>query len=382
MKIITKILIFAICLTLFGGILFLVGCSGNGFDFSKLSSVQIKQMEYVEAEGKTLTNLSLNFNSTNFKVILDENAEKVSISYPQRQNKKGKDLSHIEITENETGIQIVEDRQKHFYLFDFTNPSVTLTLPKARVYALSLNASTGDINLSDEGSFSTLQLTVSTGSIAVSNVTATDLSLTASTGDIRLTDTTATGNITVQVSTGDISLTKITAATLSATASTGDVQLADATIAGEVKIKTTTGDISLAQISADSLSAKANTGDVKIDSLTIENAMKVETSTGSHTFLGSIKTNSLTLIADTGKIKAREALIDATTISITTDTGDVAMQLVGNKNDYATTVETDTGSKNISSNLENVLDGLISPTRTLKVKTDTGDIKVYFAEQN
>jgi hypothetical protein len=58
------------------------------------------------------------------------------------------------------------------------------------------------------------------------------------------------------------------------------------------------------------------------------------------------------------------------------------MQLVGNKNDYATTVETDTGSKNISSNLENVLDGLISPTRTLKVKTDTGDIEVYFAEQN
>ena len=342
-KSIRKILIVGLCLTLFGCILFVVGCGGNGFDFSKLSSVQIKQMEYVEAEGKALTNLSLNFNSTNFKVILDENAERISISYPQRQNKKGKDISHIEITENETGIQIVEDRQKHFYLFDFTNPSVTLTLPKARVYALSLSASTGDINLSDEGSFSTLQLTVSTGSIAVSNVTATDVSLTASTGDIRLTDTTATGNVTVQVSTGDISLTKITAATLSATASTGDV---------------------------------------KIDSLTIENAMKVETSTGSHTFLGSIKTNSLTLIADTGKIKAREALIDATTISITADTGDVAMQLVGNKNDYATTVETDTGSKNISSNLENVLDGLISPTRTLKVKTDTGDIKVYFAEQN
>ena len=87
--------VFSLIFTLLGGTLFLVGCGANGFNWSALSNVQIQQMEYVESAEKNVTDINLNFDSTDFLVMLDDNAESVSVSYPQRQNKKGKNISEI-----------------------------------------------------------------------------------------------------------------------------------------------------------------------------------------------------------------------------------------------------------------------------------------------
>lgn len=361
--ILKKLLVVGVGSTLLGGILFLVGCAGNGFDFTTFSSIQIKQEEYVESAGQNFTELSLSFETADFQVRFDENAEKVSVSYPQRQNRKGENLSNIQIVEKESGLHVTETQQPHFTVFNFSNSQVILTLPKARVYNLSIHTDTGDIAFYGNGSFTSLSLEVSTGDVSLASaVVETTLSVQATTGDLTLNDATA-NDIFVK-------------------ASTGDVTLFGVSTTGKLEVETSTGDISLSNAAADSLSVKTTTGDVKLQTAAIVDDLTVKTDTGRVTLLGDVTASSISLVTDTGDIKANEALLDGTNISITTDTGDVNATLVASKHDYATTVDTDTGSKNITSNLENILDGLLSPTRTLKVKTDTGDIKIYFSAEN
>ena len=339
-KLYKKILLGGVASTLLGGVLFLVGCGANGFNLNFLSNVQIEQKEYTESADTNITTLSFAFETTDFIVNFDENAQGVSVSYPQRQNKKGENVSEITVTETENSLTITEKALFHISMFDFNDKKLTVTLPTSKAYALSFEGDTGDVTVNAGGSFS---------------------------------------NLTVKISTGDISLSNVQAEQLSATLSTGDIKVDGATIAGDFTTKASTGDTSLSSITAGSLSAKASTGNVKIDGVSVADAVSVETSTGNITFTGSVKAETVTLVADTGKVKARDAVIDATTLSFTTNTGDVVATLTCTKHDYATSVTTSTGDANISSNLENVLEGLINPTRTLKAKTSTGDIKIYFA---
>ena len=338
-----KILFGGIGSILLGGILFLVGCSANGFDFEFLSNVQIEQKEYIEDESKNITELSFAFDSTDFIVNFDENTQGVSVSYPQRQDKSGKNVSEITVTETENSLTITEKALFHISIVDFTEKKMTVTLPTSQVYALSFQGDTGNVTVNAGGSFSTL---------------------------------------TVKISTGDITLNNVQADELQATVSTGNMKVNGATVAGALTTKASTGDTSLSSIASTSLFVKATTGNVKINSASITTSVSVETSTGNITLTGSIKAETVTVVADTGDVKASEAVIDAAALSFTTSTGNVSAKLTGTKHDYATSITTSTGDTNISSNLKNVQEGLINPARTLKAKTSTGDIKIYFTSEN
>ena len=339
-KLYKKILLGGVASTLLGGVLFLVGCGANGFSFDFLSNVQIEQKEYTEEVGKNITELSLAFETTDVTVNFDETAQGVHVSYPQRQNKKGENISEVTVTKTENSLTITEKLLPHLSIFDMNDKKLTVTLPTSKAYALSFEGDTGDVTVNAGGSFS---------------------------------------NLTVKISTGDISLSNVQAEQLSATLSTGDIKVDGATVVGDFTAKATTGDTTLSSITASSLSVKASTGDVKINGASVTDAVSVETSTGDITFTGSVKAETVTVVTDTGDVKASDAVIDATTLSFTTSTGDVVATLTCTKHDYATSITTSTGDTNISSNLENVQEGLINPTRTLKAKTSTGDIKIYFA---
>ena len=374
--------IFSLFLTLLGGTLFLTGCGANGFDWNVLSNVQIQQMEYVESAGKNITDIDLNFDTADFNIDFDENAEGISISYPQRQNKKGKNISEITVIETENSLTIAEKQESYFAFFDFNNPLVTVTIPSARVCALSIEGDTGDVVLNDGGVFSSLSVKVSTGDIHLSNIQAEKLEATLSTGNLTINGASVTGTMSTKASTGDISLSQVTANTLTANASTGNIRISDTALVEALNITTSTGNQTLSMVMANSIAMKASSGKVKLSNLTVTESLTVQTSTGDIILNENITANTLTITADTGDVKATDALIDSMNISITTDTGYVKATLVATKHDYATSVTTDTGSKNISSNLENIIDGLINPDRKLKIKTDTGDIKIYFNDAN
>lgn len=318
-----KILIGGIASTILGSTLFLVGCSINNFDWNALSNVEYKQMEYVENASTTITSLSFDFDSTDFEIKFDDNVEGVSVSYPQRQNKRGKNISKVAVTETENSLSITEQRDKYWVLFNFSLPTVTITLPTSRVYDLSIEGTTGDISLEGEGNFSNLSIDVSTGDVDVDNIN----------------------------------------------------------VSNDLSIETSTGNSSISSVTAKNASLTASTGDVRVKNVTVAETLSMTSSTGNKTLSNNITAKQLSIETSTGDIKAKDALIDSVNISIEASTGNISATLLGNKNDYSISVKTSTGNKNISSNTDDVVDGLIHPTKTLKAKTSTGNIKIYFSAE-
>ena len=301
---------------LLGGILFFLGFAISGFNIHALSNVRFAQKHYEERAEQEITSLTLDFDVSDFQIVFDENATGVQIDYPQKQNRRGKNLSVILLTETENSLTVKETKEKFILSpFNFSSPKTTVRLPASRAYDLTIKTDTGDISLQEDGNFSSLALETDTGDITV----------------------------------------------LGATAQT-------------VRFETDTGDISLIDTQARDLAIDLDTGDLRLENVTVENKLLTETDTGDVTLAKTVKALEISIETDTGDIKARGALVDATTVHLSTDTGDVTATLAGEYAHYAVSVKTHTGDSNIATNLEFTE----HTTRSLKIETDTGDIKIYF----
>ena len=80
--------------------------------------------------------------------------------------------------------------------------------------------------------------------------------------------------------------------------------------------------------------------------------------------------NNINVVRTTGDVNFNK--VDAASLDIETDTGDVEIKLAGSKLDYTITVDVDTGDTNV----HNQLGG----ERKLRISVDTGDIYVAFEQ--
>ncbi|MBQ8717296.1 MAG: DUF4097 family beta strand repeat protein [Clostridia bacterium] len=165
-------------------------------------------------------------------------------------------------------------------LFNFSEPTVTVSLPKVAYDALELGTDTGDVTLPSELSFTnatvacdtgdvswqsavaeTLSVTTDTGEIAIAGVSPKKLSVKDHTGDISVSD----GRIEaleVSTHTGEVKLSSIECGMLTVESDTGDVKLQSLLASGAVSITTDTGDVDLDACDAATLTVRTNTGDV------------------------------------------------------------------------------------------------------------------------
>ena len=153
---------------------------------------------------------------------------------------------------------------------------------------------------------------------------------------------------------------------------------ADVTISGAVAnfdslaIETDTGDVTLDGTYARILEIKTDTGDVALGDIAVSDTASFISKNGDVSSSGRITANALRFKMGTDKIKLADAEVDAKSIEIETDTGDVIMRLVGKKADYSLTYRTDTGDTNVLP--------YISGERVINIVTDTGDLELYFTE--
>ena len=75
----------------------------------------------------------------------------------------------------------------HINLFNFNEPSVTVSLPKAAYDALQIKTNTGDVTLPRELSFTSATVKCDTGDVSWQAAVSDTLSLTTDTGDIIIT---------------------------------------------------------------------------------------------------------------------------------------------------------------------------------------------------
>ena len=176
-----------------------------------------------------------------------------------------------------------EDHKRWIDFIGLFSPgtSVTVYLPAAEYAALTVDATTGDVDLTGLR-FGEAEVTVTTGDVSVSSsAVAGALALDATTGDVTM-DAVSCGSLVCTGSTGDTSLTDVIASgSICVERSTGDIRLRSCD-AGSLTLETTTGSISGTLRTGKEFSARATTGSVHVpDSTPGAGRCELSSTTGS-----------------------------------------------------------------------------------------------------
>ncbi len=178
------------------------------------------------------------------------------------------------------------------------------------------------------------------------------------------------GTIQINASTGKVAIEKLqNLSELNVTASTGYVNCAEVS-AGNIRMKTSTGDMRLEELrSGKDIDLICTTGRIVLSGAEAANDIQCKNSTGGLQ-IKNIKCVSAVLEATTGNIRFWD--VDAQNISLHASTGDITGSVAGTEGDFAVTSSTGTGSNNLPEKWG-------SGSRTLTVKTSSGDIDVSFS---
>lgn len=315
------LLIVGLCCTVLGCGIFCIGFAAADWKVLSIGNVVIETKEYKETAETPINNLTIDFNNAKLDVEFSETADSVSVTYPLSKTHKGKTLNHVAVTEGSGSLTIVETTEKRTVsMWNFTNPIVSVILPSARTYTLSLTTNNGNVRLN---------------------------------GTLCETD-----SLLLESDNGDIAC-----------------NVASLVCANDATLKTDNGDIRIGNFTAKTLTVNTNNGDVSLG-----NAEGKADEITFTTINGDVKANGI-LIAETivfktvnGDIEAEDGLLNGTDVLLFTTMGDVEATLYGTQAMYATTVDKGLGDTNIYTNLDSVTNA----DRSLKVGTTLGDIEIFF----
>lgn len=265
----------------------MVGWGSTGFKGSALSNVKAETLNYEESETSALHTIVVDYQSANVKVRFG--GETVQIQYPKRFKKNGSALSEITLKE-EAGTLLLKERTPrfNFNVIDFSRPTLTVTLPAARTFALSLTTDNGAITIEDGGTYQSLQAETDNGDITIGQVDCAQ-------------------DVTIEADNGSISLGDFTANNLTVSTDNGRITLAGGTALGTVDLETENG--------------------------------KIVSS-------GAIQANTVKMDSNNGKISVNDTL-NAYMVTLSTDNGGIFAKLSGKQSEWSTAVKTGNGKANI-----------------------------------
>ena len=231
----------------------------------------------------------------------------------------------VKVQDGTLAVNVVNNKEWYDYIgVNIDSPKITVYLPEAAYSSLVIEESTGDIEISKDFKFKSIDISLSTGDVkcyasAVENITiaastgdiyaegisASSLDLTVSTGNVTVSSVTCEEDITIGVSTGKTYLTDVACKNLTSTGSTGDISLKNVISTEKISVERSTGDVTLDRSDAAELFIMTSTGDVE----------------------GSLLTNKVFIIkTDTGRIDVPNSIIGGR-CEITTDTGDIKISI-------------------------------------------------------
>lgn len=238
-------------------------------------------------------------------------------------------LKHsVELKDGTLSVSTVDTRRwyDHIEIFSVGHSIVTVYLPRGEYNALLISSNTGDIGIPKDFSFESISVEASTGSIRC---------LASATGEVKL-----------KASTGDIEVSDMTADSLELCVTTGQISASAVKCAGAVSVKVRTGKTSLDGVECNSLASSGNTGEISLRNVIASDSFFIERSTGGVSF-DACDAGSITVVTDTGDVKGSllsDKVFSAHTdtgkvripssasgglCNITTDTGDILIEVIG-----------------------------------------------------
>lgn len=313
----TKIwLVIAASLVVVGLIMFAAVMSEYKWDFVKLSTGKYETNTYEISE--EFSNISMNTDTADIIFALSDDGNCKVECYEEEKAKHS-----VTVEEGTLIIKMIDEKSWYDYIrINFGSPKITVYLPKAEYTALSINGSTGDIELPKDFKFEIVDISLSTG----------DVDSFAS----------ASGLIKIKTSTGNICIESASARALDLSASTGGITISNVICERDTNINVSTGKIKLNNIECKNLISSGDTGDISLTHVIAAEKFSIKRSTGDVRFDGS----------------------DAAEISVETDTGEVAGSLLTDK---VFITYTDTGRVDVPKT---------ATGGRCEISTSTGDIKI------
>lgn len=312
----TKIwLIAAALLILLGFIMFAVAMTACNWDFTKLSTIKYQTNIY---------ELSKEFNSISIKTdtadIVFETSNDGMCKVVCYEMEHGKHT--VNIQDKTLAIHVEDDKEWYEYIgINFGQPQITVYLPQGDYSALSIETSTGDVEVPKDFQFRNMvilgstgdvnncasvsegmKIKTGTGNIHVENISADMLDLSVSTGHITVTDAICNSDVQINVSTGKTNITNLKCKNIISSGNTGDISLRNVIAAGKFSIERSTGDVRFDGCDGVEIFVKTDTGDV-IGTLLSDKIFIVQTDTGSIDVPESTTGGKCEISTDTGDIK-------------------------------------------------------------------------------
>ena len=312
----TKIwLITATFLVVLGLIMFAAVMSVNHWDFAKLSTVKYETNIYEISED--FSNISLKTEATDILFAAADDGICRVVCY------ETENVKHSVAAEDDTLTVNADDRRAWYEYICITieAPKITVYLPKAEYTSLFIKESTGDIDIPEDFKFRDIDVSLSTGdvtncasaledikikastgAIRVENISANTLDLSVSTGNVTVSDVTCKGDVKIGVSTGKTNITDIKCKSIISSGSTGNISLKNAIATDKFTIERSTGNVKFDGCDAAEIFVKTNTGSVR-GSLLTDKVFITQTDIGSVDVPKTATGGRCEIITDTGDIK-------------------------------------------------------------------------------
>ena len=178
---------------------------------------------------------------------------------------------------------------------DITTDNITAT------GNIKIERDTGDITIKDMTA-QQCELIVTTGRVAISNLTCESLTSIGDTGSMTATGIEAAENISITRSTGDVSLNNATCNNLISVADTGKLTMENVIAADKFSIERTTGDVELIDCDANELYIHTSTGRVN-GNLLSDKIFTITSDTGKIDVPKSTSGGACEITTSTGNIK-------------------------------------------------------------------------------
>ena len=314
----TRWLITAVLLMIVGCILFVGVMFSMQWDFSKLSTVKYETNSYNIKD--PVKNIHIITNTADVVLVPSEDGS-VSVSCYEPVNQK----HAISVDKGTLSVQWTDTREWYEHIgVNFATPKLIVYLPGGELGSLTIEGSTGDIEIPRGFSFADMHIAVSTGDV--------------------ISHASTTGEMNIHASTGDVVISNVSAANLDLAVSTGQITVSDVTCAGDVSVRVSTGKSEFANVKCGNLISNGNTGGITLKEVLASDTMTIVRSTGDvrmqdcdaaeifiKTDTGSVKGSLLTekvfiVESDTGHVDVPKTVAGGRCV-ITTDTGDVILTI-------------------------------------------------------
>lgn len=232
-----------ILLLLIGLILFVSGMSFAGWDFSRLSTAVYEQENYTAKQ--QITALDISYNNAQVRLVCDQNAQNVTISYPICKDRATGASAKVNIFEQDGALHIKEEPRLVLINWQFETPTLTVTLPEKTLTTLVVNTQNGNITAENILIEKDAEFITQNGEIHVSQISASDLSLKTDAGGIFLR-TVECKTLKAETDLGSVRLNgTLTADLAEFTSELGDIDLSEGIVkANDIRLSTELGNIS------------------------------------------------------------------------------------------------------------------------------------------